>query len=214
MTKAIITFSDLEGTIRKHIDIIENRPGIADVEIGIEILEMMCDGIGYYSICSEVGLDTFGGSRPIRYYLKNSLMLSKQEIDELLLAYERIHIWEFLTLPQKLNDGKKTPLTSREFSKKISDTLMSKPYKVLANYLIVPSSIISNFSFDTEFLHEFYSPEVQKLPMREVERRLDFKVDFGNKPSQLFKAANSSYNCKDGKIHDSVTGEELEFIYE
>ena len=167
-----------------------------------EIINCMLLGYSPYNMCLEIGINVYGGQRPISKSLSKEF--SEEEVDEIFETYYRLLYFPLL----QFEEG----LMTKRFIDKCNDFLKSLTYQNFINYLKDPAIIIAEHLIDTDILARFFSREVQQKQIKKVEAELGIEFNVRDKITSWLRKANVMYYK--GQYIDMKTQEPLTFVYE
>ncbi|MDO4667495.1 MAG: hypothetical protein Q4A90_06635 [Streptococcus sp.] len=167
-----------------------------------EIFDCMLLGYSPYNMCLEIGLNVYGGQRPISKSLAKEF--NPKQVDEIFETYYRLLYFPLL----RFEEG----LMTKRFINRCDDFLKNLTYQNFINYLKDPAIIISEHLIDTDILARFFSKEMQQKQIKYVEAELGIEFNIRDKITSWLRKANVMYYK--GKYIDIKTQEPLTFSYE
>lgn len=200
-----ITYFDIEKNLEKYIrSLSDNKVGddvflIEDIET---ILTMMRKGATVEEISKELGTRNYMGIRQIKFVLEKKFR--KEEIEEILFAYNRIYYWDFLQ--------NKPGMPIRKFYKTLVDYLKDLPLKEFIALNQDTTKLLNIFYGDIERMHEFLSYDVQRMKVKDVELYFNFDFNLQAKVKYWLKMCGLKYSSKTKTyvlLKDDKSNEEL-----
>lgn len=192
MKPQTITYFDIERILEKYIRSLSDNSNskMGDDVFLIEdiktILSMMRNGATVEEISKELGTSNYMGNRQIKLVLEKKFR--KEEIEEILFAYNRIYYWDFLQ--------NKPGMPLRKFYKVLVDYIRDLPLKEFIALNQDTTKLLNIFYGDTERMHEFLSYEVQRMKVKDVEEYFNFDFNLQTKVSYWLKMCGLKYSSK------------------
>lgn len=192
MKPQTITYFDIEKIFEKYIRSLSDNSNskMGDDVFLIEdiktILTMMRNGESVEEISKELGTRNYMGIRQIKLLLEKKFR--KEEIEEIIFAYNRIYYWDFLQ--------NKPGMSLRHFYRSLVDYIKELPLKEFIALNQDTTKLLSIFYGDIESMHEFLSSDVQRMKVKDVEEYFNFDFNLKAKVSYWLKMCGLKYSSK------------------
>lgn len=187
-----ITYFDNEKILEKYYRMLSDNPktmGSCDdffIEDIKTILMMMRNGATVDEISRELGTSSYMGIRQIKVVLEKKFR--KEEIEEILFAYNRIYYWDFLQ--------NKPGMSIRIFYRTLTDYIKDLPLKEFIALNRDATKLLNIFYGDIEGMRRFLSTDVQNMKVKDVENYFDFDFNLQMKINYWLKVCGLKYSSK------------------